>query len=619
MAVVASTAVAITGLSTAFRQDLTQWEMGSTALAQELAGPRRLKTPVTIAAIDDFSLSQAANADLSPNPLLKSLQTWPWPREVYGVVLDRIYGAGARAVAVDLLFDTPSSRGSGGDLALASALRRHQPRTVMAAQVLESRGDVAGLALSLPLPRLKDAAGPRAIGLLNGPMEPDGSIRRRPGDYATGLRLQLGPSVPDSLGRALMSAGDLRDRAASPPLPGTWVGLLAPYGPPRSIPTIPIWSLLEPRAYADLKRSGRLRGQLVIIGPTAAVMQDLHTTVFSGAEGMPGAEIHATELANRVEGRTLWFWQAGPAWPVVLGVLALVVGLLVSRIEKPLFRLLSASSVALLIALLGWIGVGLLGFAAHLFSLAAAIFLMGVVSTGDATIQLQWQRRRLRSALSRYLSPAVAAEIASQPAAADGLLGGRSAEVVIMMTDIRGFTDRTRRMNEAGLARELVGQLNEYFTEVVEALYAHGGTVDKFIGDATLSVFGAPLSRGSGCEARAALAAALDIQQRLGDLNNRWSRLGREPWQQVIILNYGTVISGNIGSSARMDYTVIGDAVNATSRLESVAKQCGRDLVMSASFVDLVSGISVEDLGEFELRGQGLARVYGLGDSLQLS
>lgn len=610
--VVATTALAISGFSALFQQRLSQWELAVTSLGQELAGVRRQQVPVAVVAIDDFSLTQAANADLSGDPLLKSLQTWPWPREVYAVLLDRLFGAGARAVAIDLLFDAPSARGPAGDQALASVLRRHQPRTVLAAQVLESRGELAGLALSLPLPGLQAAAGPGAVGLLNGALEPDGSIRRRPGDYATALRAQLGPSVPDSLGRTLMRAGGLPDRAAPPPLPGNWLALLAPYGPPRTITTLPVWSLLEAGAYDQLKRSGRLRGQLVVLGPTAAVMQDLHQTVFSGAEGMPGAEIHATEIANRADGTTLWFRQADPAWPVVLGLIALAVGFGIVRIDKPLVRLLVGASLAVLVAICGWLGVAVLALAAHLFSVAAAIALMAVVSTGDATLQLQWQRRRLRLALSRYLSPAVAAQIASQPADADGLLGGNRAEVVIMMTDIRGFTERTRRMSEAGMARELVGQLNEYFGEVVEALHSHGGTVDKFIGDATLAIFGAPLNRGAEAEARAGLAAALEIQQRLQRLNRRWQQGDREPWQQVIVLNYGAVISGNIGSSTRMDYTVIGDAVNAASRLEGVAKQCGRELVMSASFVALIPDVPVEDLGEFELRGQGLARVYGL-------
>lgn len=238
---------------------------------------------------------------------------------------------------------------------------------------------------------------------------------------------------------------------------------------------------------------------------------------------------------------------------------------------------------------------------------------MAVVTSGEATVSLEWQRRRLRQALGRYLSPAVAAEIANQPAEADGLLGGRSTNVVVLMTDIRGFTARTRAMSEQGRARELVDQLNAYFTEVVDALHGEGATVDKFIGDATLAVFGAPLHRGNQEEAAAALRAALEIRNRMELLNSRWQAEGREPWQQVIVLHFGPVISGNVGSSSRMDYTVIGDGVNTASRLESVAKQCNKELVMSGRFIALLKQVDqLEALGEFELRGHGAEPVYTL-------
>jgi len=144
-------------------------------------------------------------------------------------------------------------------------------------------------------------------------------------------------------------------------------------------------------------------------------------------------------------------------------------------------------------------------------------------------------------------------------------------------------------------------------------VHSEGGTVDKFIGDATLAVFGVPYSRGDHQEASSALRAAVEIHRRLERLNQRWSQEGKEPWEQVVILNFGTVISGNIGSSHRMDYTVIGEAVNATSRLEYVAKQCGRNLILSHAFVEqLHDRDRLEHLGDFELRGHGLESVYGL-------
>ena len=612
--VLVSTAL-VAGLGWLLAEPLQQWELSLTGIAQEARGPRRLQAPVTIVAIDDYSLQQVANADLTGDPLLSRIEQWPWPRRIHGLVLDRLFRAGARAVAFDLMFETRSDLGAADDAALAAALQRHSQRSVLGAQVMESRGDVAQLALSLPTSALIGGAGRQpGLGLLNGQTEADGSLRRRPGDYALELRRTLGKDVPSGLALSLLQVGGASDRSR-PPMPmGRWLPLLDPYGPPRSIPTLSIWQLLEPGAYQRLLASGRLRGQLVLVGPSALVLQDLHRTPFSGGEGTAGVELHATELANRIEGRSLWLWIPGRWWWAFgLGAVALVCGLLAERWDKPLQRFGALTAAAVALALLAELGVAWLGIAINLFSAAALLLLMALVSSGDATVRLQWQRWRLRQALGRYLSPAVAAEIANQPAEADGLLGGRSMDVVILLSDIRGFTSRTRLMSQAGQVRELVHQLNLYFTEIVDVVHNEGGTVDKFIGDATLAVFGVPYSRGDQLEASAALRAAEEIHHRLEALNRRWQQEGKEPWEQVVILNFGTVISGNIGSSRRMDYTVIGEAVNATSRLEYVAKQCGRNLIMSHAFAaQLPDRDRLEHLGDFELRGHGSESVYAL-------
>jgi adenylate cyclase len=267
---------------------------------------------------------------------------------------------------------------------------------------------------------------------------------------------------------------------------------------------------------------------------------------------------------------------------------------------------------------LGWILLGAalaaqLAIGLRLFSLAAVSLLTGVVSSGEATVRLQWQRRRLRQSLERYLSPAVAAQIADQSTADAELLGGQQAEVVVLLTDLRGFTRYTHQMSRRGQAVEVVDRLNAYFTELVSAIHAHGGTVDKFIGDSCLAVFGAPLHRGNGQEANAALDAAEEIQQRLQTLNTNWSRQGIEPWQQVIAISFGSVISGNIGSPSRMDYTVIGDAVNSASRLEAIAKANGYPLVITEAVAQLLNGSRpLRDLGLQELRGQEPLRVFAV-------
>ena len=187
-------------------------------------------------------------------------------------------------------------------------------------------------------------------------------------------------------------------------------------------------------------------------------------------------------------------------------------------------------------------------------------------------------------------------------------------DVVILMSDIRGFTAFTQAMTAQGNVRQLVDRLNTHFSEVVEAVHSEEGTVDKFIGDAVLAVFGAPLKKTPSKNVLAAVRTAIALQRRLAALNRSWIAEGESPWQQVVVLSYGWVVSGNIGCTSRMDYTVIGDAVNTASRLEAIAKQCGQGIVMSAAVAEhLPPGHwPLLDLGTFPIRGQGEQRVFAL-------
>tara|TARA_B100001063_G_scaffold104684_1_gene97732 strand:+ start:3626 stop:5503 length:1878 start_codon:yes stop_codon:yes gene_type:complete len=584
-------------------------ELRFAGVVQETRGVRSVPDRLIIVAIDDFSLQQAANADLSNDPLLQSLSQWPWRRRIHATVLDRLIEAGATAVAFDLLFESPSSHGEADDAAFAKVLKRHREQVVLGVQVLSSQGPVAGMSLLDVTPTLRPADTPIDRGLLNGEPDSDGVIRRRPGQVTQFMRAQLDPSIPDGLAIALLKK---QKQAADFSIFSQ--DLLDPYGPPGTIPTLSIWELLEPQAYASIKRSGRLRNALVLVGPTAAVLQDLHPAVFSGAQGMPGVELHATELANRLDSRSLRWIPTPSGWNLVMAFLVIVAGVSTARLERPLARLgFLLSAAGLLVAgsagLIVWGGVLL-----PVLGVAGSVAITGIVTSADATVRLQWQRRRLLRTLGRYLSPAVAAKIADQPEETDGLLGGQLMNVVILMSDIRGFTGFTQEMTEQGKVKELVNRLNQYFSEVVNAVHSEQGTVDKFIGDAVLAVFGAPLKQSRSANVRAAVRTALALQGKLAVLNRGWEKQGQKPWEQVIVLSHGWVLSGNIGCASRMDYTVIGDAVNTASRLETIAKQTGQLIVISAAVAEqLPSNFPLRNIGTFAMRGQEKQQVFALG------
>jgi len=606
-------AVSITAATAGFwsNRSINTAELTLIDISQELRGPRQVPRQVAIIAIDDYSLQQTANGDLSHEETINRLQTWPWPRSTYKLVLKRLFESGARAVAFDLLLDTPSSYGPSDDKEFSDGLRDYSDRIVLGSQVLETSGSVAGLSLLRPIPTLLNSLNPNSEGLLNGLSDPDGSIRKRPSEYAFTVRPVLQSELPKSLSEAILEKTHSKIKKTRSNK--GWDTLIDLYGPPRSITTIPIWEILETRSFENLRNSRILQGKTIFIGPTASVMQDRHRTAFGGTEGMAGVEIHATEFANRLEGReidlqpqSIWGW-------IGVGIGTFFIGLLSLRWKRPLARIGVTAAFAGGLVVISVLGVMHGGVGIRVLGLTAGVISVGVATSAQATVQLQLNRRRLKRSLSRYLSPAVASEIANQPEEADGLLGGKLTEVVVLMTDIRGFTAYTQAMSSSGRVVELVERLNVYFSEVVEALHGQGATVDKFIGDATLAVFGAPIHRGNQAEASAAIEAALEIETRLQNLNQTWEQQGEPSWQQVIVLSFGTVISGNIGSSRRMDYTVIGDAVNTASRLEAVAKQCQRTIVMSQGVADLVRDQwPLEDLGRFEIRGQTAQHVYAL-------
>jgi adenylate cyclase len=170
----------------------------------------------------------------------------------------------------------------------------------------------------------------------------------------------------------------------------------------------------------------------------------------------------------------------------------------------------------------------------------------------------------VRSNFERYFAPQLAARIASSPEAVK--LGGEKRRVAVLFSDIRGFT----KLSESMTPDEMAHLLTEYFTEMVECVFRHDGTLDKFMGDAVMAQWGAPL--GSPDDADRAMAAALDMMTAMEELNRRWQAEGRQRLELGIGLNYGEAFAGNIGSERRLEFTVIGDTVNTASRLCSAAE-----------------------------------------------
>lgn len=223
------------------------------------------------------------------------------------------------------------------------------------------------------------------------------------------------------------------------------------------------------------------------------------------------------------------------------------------------------------------------------------------------------EKERIKTAFGKYLSPAVANTILASP---DGpQLGGSRRELAVLFVDLRNFTPLSEQLSPEAL----VALLNDYFGFVVEAVHRNGGVVDKFIGDAALAVFGLD-GKEHPCDG--ALATAKDIRRALGGFNAALRARGLPAVENGIGIHYGPVIAGNIGSAERLEFTVIGDAVNVAARLESLTKNLGAPLALSEAAYGQLSVSARQGLvalGSHALKGKSepLA-VYGLGAELAL-
>ena len=568
---------------------------------QEVQGTRSAPSDIVLLEYDEITRSQAAEADLLDQPALEDLQFWPLPRQVWGDVLDRLRQLEVRAVGFDVLFDEPRR----GDEGFVAGLQRFGRPVVLAVGVDDADDSSFGLRSGLLRPHqgLIDASSVVDQGHIAVLGRVGGTVRETPRSYALIKQhlqaLQLPPSLSERLHQ--LTGG------VSGPVPSQrqWLDLIDFYGPPGAFRTLPLWDLMEQAGFQRLRSEEALKGATVLIANTTPEARDRHPTPFASVVGMPGVEIHATALANLREGQHLHVLLLR-GW-VPLALIAWAVGLaeLCRRQERPAFRLLLGGLAVLSTLLMAQLSLLWWSRLPPLGSWMTVSGLVGLLSAGEGTVRIQRSRRRMRTALSRYLSPAVMEDISRRLEDFDVTLGGEACDVVVLFTDVRGFTAKTMDSTKQGRVGDFVRQLNAYFTVVVQQLLSNNATVDKYIGDAVLAYFGAPIKRNPVDNARLAIDSAQKIVAAVEQLNQNWSSSGLVPWEQVIVLSYGSVICGNIGSPNRLDFTIIGDAVNCASRLEVIAKQFSVPIVATADVVDLC-GLreQCECLGVFSVWGR---------------
>ena len=597
------------------------WERGVEQQQLLLRGPRRPPPKVVMVTVDDATLQQGdwfEDEGRIPD-WAKGVGSLPWPRATYGMVAEKLLQAGARAVAVNVVFEGPSGKGPADDEALELRLRRYPGRVALAAEMLESNDTQGAGSLTFVRPErfLAAIGGTGALGLTNILAGTSSEPSRHPEAYASGVLPARGAEGHSALSSTLLRLGGHRSRQDDR------LSALNFYGPEGSFQRLPAWEVLDPARWKSHPLRKNLAGSVVLLGPVVAQGADGYPTPFGSLSGL---EVLATATANSLQGDGLQPWPRSAPGRALLALVPLLVVLAAARRRSNLRGRLVL--VALMLVLQGAAVTVALQQANRwlpLLAPASGLALLGLLYGGDAYLREGQERRRLRRTFERYVAPGVVAEILSDPESAQGILRGRLLDVTVLMTDIKGFTVLTKQRSDEGQSELHVRQLNEYLGAMVEVVMAHGGTVDKFIGDAVMAVFGSPVSRGVAEEASQAVRCALAMREALAGLNEDWARRGIATIDNGIGLASGLVMVGQIGSPRRMEFTVIGDTVNLAARLESATRQVEAAVVCDRQTAELVAADprlaarslgaqTVKSLGEVEIFTVALAEQVVAGD-----
>ena len=532
----------------------------------------------------------------------------------FGRAIGVLGEAGAVAVGLDFLYQVsaeawlrklsiPDSAASRNyDAPLRAALAGG--RAVLITQVVQLDSGRAELLLPPRDQLLLLPNGIHDLGIAN--LHPDEDERVR-GYYAVLDPDPAAPGIALGLQLALRAAGG--DPAAQEwELGGRRIGRqpekrpIGFAGPPGTIPTLSMSALLAPGALSD-PRVRAVKGRIAIIGAANAGTPDRHFTPY--AEQMAGGEIHANIVETILSGRHP---RALPWWAecAYLALLLAIAGWAFLRLPVP--RAAAAGAVLLALAPLP-------AYAAFRFDwvLPAAGPQLGIAASLLATLGLRLtgeerERARIREMFGRYVSDEVAEKLLAEGRGPD--LGGEALAVTILFSDIRNFTT----LSETLSAHETVEMLNAYFTRVCEPILEQGGTVDKYIGDAVMAVFGSPVRHPD--HARRALAAALGMARAAAEfrgwMQERYGGRGLPEFGIGVGLYTGEAVIGNIGTPRRKDFTAIGDTVNAASRLEGATKELGCVIAAAESTVAAAGpGVATGKCEQIRVKGRAQPiRVY---------
>ena len=526
---------------------------------------------------------------------LMTEKPFPWSREVWALLLDRLFGAGARLVMFDMIFSPPND----GDPSFHAALDRYHKKVVVGANfdlqnVLKPQAVTPNAVLIGP-PQLLDDR----VGFVNFWADPiDGKIRAAAYRVSESQLADL-PSFPgeeiyESLSaRALAKIGHAND------VPPDFQGHMIRFTAPDAFEPRPLYEVFDPKLWhANYGDGAFFKDKIVIVGPSAQVMHDVVDTPMS--PNTPGPALHFQAMAAAL-GHEFLRPTPRKIGLVLVCAAGFVAWMLVGFVRRPLVclgALVATTATYLGMARLLYDNTGLLLLTIPVLS---ALVLSGSFSLGFEYFLERLEKLRTRRTLERYVSKNLVKEILENPDSYYSSLRGVRVQVTILFSDLIGFTTLAERADPEAL----VTQLNEYLSRMTSVIFSNGGTLDKFIGDAIMAVWGNVRSLGATEDAKSCARAALGMRRELSQLNKNWREQGRMGLGMGIGLNHGEVIVGNVGSQERMDPTVIGDAVNLASRLEALTRTYGVDMLVGESAAELVrDDVHLRSVARVQVKGK---------------
>jgi adenylate cyclase len=502
-----------------------------------------------------------------------------WNRALHVRLVDRLTQDNARLVFYDIVFDQPAPD-LAADVAFSDSIQRNG-KVILGATLekIERMGGVSRKTVAAPTKPLRKAAAGWGI-LAFDPVDPDYGVRQ----------IFLGTSlVPSATWKAAQVLGAGITRESRETAVNLWVNY---YGPRDTFPSINFAQALDPEGLPP----GYFKDKIVLIGGRStvgslALGRDEFATPYSTSSHQfsPGLEIHATILLNLLRGE--WLTRMSEKWESILVV---VTGLLAAGlcVLRPTLATLSALLASVAIGCCAcWIVWSKRIWLDWMVPVAVQIPFGLVWSVGSQYLLESRRRKELRRAFGFYLSPQMADKIANSDF--DLRPGGEIVEATVIFTDLESFTTLSEDLDPAEVSAILIA----YFEQTTRCILEKKGTIIKYVGDAVMAAWGAPIKEPAhasrAAEAACDLRALIEIEVRGRKLRTR------------IGVNSGKVLAGNLGSSFRFDYTMIGDTTNFASRLESLNKYLGTQILISEAVREQLDGkFNTRSLGEFRVAGK---------------